>query len=320
MTESNMTVNKLPPKFLYRLKYFVAVADELHFGRAAKQIHIAQPALSIQIRMLEEDIGFKLFERTGHGIELTIPGHVLLVEGRKLIDKAEDAFRAVQSAAAGHRGRISVGFTGHLVYGPGIHAIRAFRDRFPEAELILREQSYSEQLDALHDRTIQIGLLRLPCNNDNSDVSRIIQDYEVRVLIHEPVFSLLPMKHSFAVGKKVSLGSLAEEKFVLLPRYKEPLIHDLYTRLCRRAGFVPEILQEAHQIHTVVALVAAGLGVSFVPASMARTLRAGVVCLPIDDAEALADLVIMWRRDDHTPLISTFVNTVVEEINARVVP
>lgn len=267
--------------------------------------------------MLEEDIGFKLFERTGRGVELTAPGHVLLVEARKIIARAEDAFHAVQSAAVGHRGRISVGFTGHLVYGPGIHAIRAFRDRFPEVELILREQTYTEQLDALHDRTIQVGLFRFPSGQNADWLSQFGERYEKEVLLHEPVYALLPSNHHIICKGKLSLRVLSREKFILLPRYKEPLIHDLYTGLCRRAGFVPEILQEAHQIHTIVALVAAGLGVSFMPASMARTLRAGVVCHPIDDIEAVADLIIVWRRDDQSPVVSNFVRTVVEEIRAK---
>jgi DNA-binding transcriptional LysR family regulator len=257
---------------LRHLRYFLAVADTLHFGRAAKKLGMAQPPLSQQIRRLEELLGAPLFERTTRGVTLTPAGAVLRERALSSMARLADDIEQTRRVARGEEGRLTVGFSGSVMFTELPMAIQAYRRAYPRVEVQLREMWTSQQLVALVDGSIDVGFLR--------DGERR-PDLELTPILREPFHVALPTDHALRRQRAVDPASLKGEPFVLFARRMGALAFDRTMRCCLDAGFQPEIVQEAPQFPTLIRLVAAGLGISLVPACAATIAFPGAIFRPI---------------------------------------
>ena len=274
-----------------QLRYFVAVAERLHFGRAAAALHISQPPLSRAIRGLEEQIGARLFARSRRKVELTPEGARFYDEAKRLLGQLERAALEVGAMASGHSGRLRLGFVSLADYGvlPGL--LKAFKASRPGVSLALREMLSPEQATALSTGELDFGLLLPPV------VSPVSGDFDHLVMQSDRFVAALPARHRAARGRgRIALRDLAGEAFVMVPREIAPGLYDIVAGLAARAGFALQVAQEAIQMQTVVSLVSSGLGVAIVPASIANLGRRGVVYREIADAHPRLDLWLAWRR------------------------
>lgn len=296
------------PFELRHLRYFVAVAEELHFGRAALRLGMAQPPLSQQIRRLEERLGVDLFLRDRRHVALTGPGEILLAEARDLLQHADRVEEAVRRTAAGTSGTIHMGFVGSAVHEVLPTLLRRFRERYPDAAVVPAELSTTEQIAALENGAIDAGLVRLPV--EPADIATLR-------LVEETLVIALPDFHPMSGRRRLPLSALADEPFVLWGRRLNPLFHDEVISACRAAGFTPNIVQEAGEMPTIVSMVAAGLGVSLVPESMERVRTDGISYLQVQGGAVRIALALAWRRDEPAPLVRNFVAVARETFPAR---
>ncbi|AVE06737.1 LysR family transcriptional regulator [Pseudomonas palleroniana] len=286
---------------LRHLRYFIAVAEELHFGRAAQVLGISQPPLSQQIQALEREVGARLFERTNRRVELSEAGRLFLQEARLVlaqVDKAADVARRAQS---GELGELKIGFTSSAPFNSSIpQAIFAFRQAFPAVHLNLQEMSSTEVAESLVDESIQVGLMRpLPL----PDSLGVIE------LMHEPLVAVLNAGHPLVDGSErgLHLAQLAQEPFVFFPRTYGSGLYAQLLNLARDAGFSPHFAQEAGEAMTIIGLVAAGLGVSVLPASYQRIRIDGVVYRTLLDQEAVTAVWLVQRKGAQSPMAKAFV-------------
>jgi DNA-binding transcriptional LysR family regulator len=286
---------------LRSLHYFIAVAETLHFSRAAEKLHMAQPPLSQQIQRLEKEMGVQLFERTKRSVRLTSAGQVFLQEAYRTLAQVEQSVHAAQRADRGEIGRLAIGFVGSSAYGVLPAMIQAFRERFPHVELILREWTTVEQVQALHNEEIQIGFLR-PTILDATLHHLTVQQ--------EPFLVALPVKHPLAATSPVPLPALADEPFILVPSKLAPGLSHQMMEICLQAGFQPRIAQEAIQFHVIISLVAAGLGIALVPACIRTFQRPDVVYLPLQGITTQAEIQVVWQRADRSPVVRNFLEVV----------
>lgn len=274
---------------LWQLRYFVAVAERLHFGRAAEALHISQPPLSRAIRALEERLGVALFARNRRRVELTAEGSRFLEEARRLLGQLERSVLELQGMASGEHGRLRIGFVSLADYGvlPGL--LKTFKAARPGVTLALREMLSPEQAAALASGELDFGLLLPPV----SGATRL----EHLVVQRERFVAALPSKHRLArVAGKLAVGELAGEPFVTVPREIAPGLYDILRGLAARAGISLNVAQEAIQMQTVVSLVSSGLGVALVPASVANLGRRGVSYRELADRHPRLDLWLAWPR------------------------
>lgn len=294
---------------LRHFRYFVAVAEELHFGRAAERLGIAQPPLSQQIKALEQEIGVQLLLRTKRRVELTAGGTVFLNEARKILAQADLAVRAAQRSARGEIGRLAVGFVSGAVYGEVPSIFNLMRTRYPDVSLILQDLTTEEQVEAIQAGRLDVGLIRPPAIGTESLM--------IRVIWREPLVVVLPENHRLAGQAEIPLQALADEPFLQVPRYLAPGFYDLFIRVCAQAGFFPKIVQEARTTQTIVSLIAVGMGVSLVPASLQSLQRTGVVYRPLEPPEPTTDLAVIWRPDDQNAALQRFVEIVWEVAESK---
>jgi DNA-binding transcriptional LysR family regulator len=276
-----------------QLRYFVAVAERLHFGRAAAALHISQPPLSRAISGLEAQLGARLFARSRRKVELTPEGARFYDEAKRLLGQLERAAREVGAMASGESGRLRLGFVSLADYGvlPGL--LKAFKAARPGVSLALREMLSPEQAAALSAGELDFGLLLPPVSQPISG------ELEHLVVQSEKFVAALPSRHAAARrGGRIAMRDLAGEPFVMVPREIAPGLYDIVAGLAARAGFAPRIAQEAIQMQTVVSLVSSGLGVAIVPASIANLGRKGVVYREITDPHPRLDLWLAWRRGE----------------------
>jgi DNA-binding transcriptional LysR family regulator len=284
---------------LRQLRYFVAVAEEQHFGRAANRLHMAQPPLSRQIQALEKDLGFPLFVRSRRRVELTSAGAVLLQHSRRVFEAVDLAVHEARRAAAGESGRIAVGYLSSLAYSGLTELLRAFRARFPSVEVALRELPPAHQVDAVKGGHLDVGFVRGPVE-DPALAFELVR--------REPLVVALPEDHPLAKRARVRLSSLAREPFVTFPRVRGPAFFDQLMALCRSAGFTPRIVQQAPQLD-MMSLVAAGFGVAIVPASIRDVQRVGMVVRPIVGSPQV-ELYVVWRVGSDSPVLRGFLDVV----------
>ncbi len=275
----------------------MAVAEELHFGRAAERVHIAQPPLSQQILLLESEIGVKLLERTKRRVRLTHAGKVFLEEARRILDLSDQAVQAAQRADRGEIGRLVVAFvaSGTYIFVPSV--LRGFRERFPDVQLILKEMTTDQQLDALRESVIHVGFLRQPIRNEALTIETVLR---------EPFMVAMPSDHHLANVEGVELEALADEPFVMFSRQQGATFHDQIMSACAKAGFSPKVAQEAMQIPTVLGLVSVGIGVALTPASVRNLRMTGVTYKPLIGVAQTTELAMAWRRDDDSPVSMAF--------------
>jgi DNA-binding transcriptional LysR family regulator len=293
---------------LRHLRYFLAVADELHFGRAAARLHIAQPPLSQQIRQLEAELGYPLFLRTQRRVRLTEAGAAFRAEARALLERLEQAKAAAGRVARGEAGALAVGFIASATYALLPRLYRRFRERHPDVALGLEEMSTAEQVEALRAGRIQLGLARPPVGDDT---------LHVETLSEEPLVAALPARHPLAARKTLPLRALAHEPFILFPRQPRPGWIDVVQDACRAAGFRPAVAQEVLELSTAVTLVAAGIGVSLVPASAQGLRLDGVAYRPLRAPAPRTTLVALRRPDDPRPVVDRFLAVTRELLRAR---
>jgi DNA-binding transcriptional LysR family regulator len=272
---------------LHQLRHFVAVAERLHFGRAASALHISQPPLSRSIRDLEARVGATLLARTRRRVELTPEGTRFLEEAKRVLQSLDQAVLEVSRMAAGDSGRLRLGFVSLADYGVLPLLLKAYKAARPGVALALREMLSPEQAAALAAGELDFGLLLPPVTGELEHV----------VVQRERFLAALPSRHRLARARgRIALRELSGESFVMAPRDIAPGLHDIVTGLAARAGFAPRVAQEAIQMQTVVSLVSSGLGVAIVPASLANLGRRGVVYREIADPHPRLDLWLAWRR------------------------
>ena len=296
---------------LRHLRYFVAVAEELNFGRAAERLGIAQPPLSRQIRDLERELGTPLFERVPRGVQLTAAGAAFLPEARLTLAQAERAQRTAGRAARGEIGRLRVGFV-EAVSDAGVlpEVLGFFRLHLPDIGLSLFEMDPVQQTEAFRDRRIDLGIL----HGAPSEVEPWLRAERVYA---EPLVAALPETHRLAGRARVSLRELAAEPFLLPPRPVGPAMWDDIIARCRRAGFSPRVVQEVAGWHTLAGLVGAGVGVAFLPRSLGELRRPGVTYLPVRDLGVEMEISAAWRQNDRSPVRERFVTALRAVARAR---
>ncbi|MFM0002516.1 MULTISPECIES: LysR family transcriptional regulator [Paraburkholderia] len=281
------------------LQCFVILAEELNFSRAAERLHIAQPALSQQIRSLEERLGTQLVDRARRPLSLTEAGHYLCSEARQILGSLEQVTLVAQEIGVGRRGWLSVGFTRSSMYSVLPPALKAFHKAYPQVELKLFEMLTEEQTDALRDMRIHIGIGRQPLT---------VEGCTSYPLLRERVVAALEPSHPLAAHKKVSIADLADTPLILYPKHQNAQFKRSVQSLYRDAGITPLVAHEAYEIQTAIALVAAGLGVTFIGESVARHGRTDVVYrhLTGPGSSYRSTLAATFRTDDASPHLRAF--------------
>jgi DNA-binding transcriptional LysR family regulator len=286
---------------LRHLRYFVAVAEELHFSRAAIRLGISQPPLSQQIQHLEQEVGTPLLLRTRRHVELTTAGRALLEQARRILSVADEGLHTVRRVASGETGRLMVGFVGSAVYGRFPRLFRRMRERCPEVSLRLSDLSSEEQVAAIKARQLDVGLVRPPLVK--------AKGLSMEVLWSETFLVALPENHPLAKRKQVPLSSLAEEPFLMVSRELGPGFYDQILQLCAAARFTPRVEQEVRSTPTLLSLVAGNLGVSLVPSSLQSFQAEGVVFRPLPPPVPRTNLAMIWRPEDSSPVLRVFLET-----------
>lgn len=288
------------------MRYFVVVAEELNFSRAAERLHMAQPPLSAQIKQLETELEARLFDRLGRGVRLTEAGRLLLDEARRIFVQIDQTTSIVRRVDNGEVGRLTLGFVPSATNNILPVFLRVFRQRYPDVELYLNEMKPDDLVRSMHDRRIDVSFFYLPFDDATLDV---------RPVLREPLVVALPESHPLVKEPEVDVRDLAGEPFVLPAHYQMPGLYAQVTEVCRRAGFVPRAVQkEVWLMQTIVGLVAGGIGVALVPASLQNLRRAGVVYKKVRDLLPTVEMGVVWRREDTSAVLRAFLE-VVEEVS-----
>jgi DNA-binding transcriptional LysR family regulator len=292
-------INQVP---LDALISFAALADELHFTRAAARLHVAQPALTKRIQQLERRLGLRLFVRTRRSVRLTADGEVLLEKARHVLRAAEDLATTARRLSDGELGRLRIGFTPSAPHHVLPVVMQTFRRRHPDISCVLTEASSDEQIRQILDGELDVGILRAPASRPTALVCT--------TFLEEPYVAVLPRAHRLATVRAVALADLASEPFVLIARRVVAAIHDQIVAACVEAGFTARVVQEATHIHAVVALVAAGCGVSLLPESAAELGVRDVVCRPLRHTSLRTVMAVAHLRAGNAPAVRAFVQSV----------
>jgi len=282
---------------LRHLRYFVAVAEELNFSRAARRLQMAQPPLSVAIRQLETELGTELFQRSSREVTLTEAGRVLLEGARRTLEEADRAVTAARRAGAGELGGLRVAFSWSARFETLPAIGRAVRERHPDVELLTEEMWNARMIPALRAGTIDVAISLC------AEISPELAYEQIRA---EPVIALLAAHHPLAGEQAVSLASLSEEEFVLFPRELAPRLYDTLVGLCRRAGFEPTPRKESFHTDWELRVLADVPGVTLVPQSVSRFLPRGVVAVPISEPGDRLETSMIWRPEDSSPTVSSF--------------
>lgn len=283
---------------LRQLRYFIAVAEEGSFSRAATRLHVSQPPLSTQVKALEDELEVALFARSNRGVSLTPAGTAFFQEARAILARLEQARRNARQAASEDVGTLAVGFVSIAAYGILPPALKGFRAAYPHVEVQLQELTTDAQIRELRAARLDLGIGLAPVDEPDLEFERVQR---------EELILAAPSGTPAARGTgPVNLRDLAREEFILAPRDIAPGLYDLTLSHCRAAGFAPRISQHARQMQTVVSLVSCGMGVALVPASMRNLKRAGVQYRPLAGKPALVELGILRLRGANLPLCEHF--------------
>ncbi|MGJ7530349.1 LysR substrate-binding domain-containing protein [Variovorax sp. GB1P17] len=292
---------------LRHLRYFRAVAEELSFTRAADRLHIAQPPLSQQIRQLEEELGVHLIDRDNRPLRLTEAGALLLERTVAVMSQLDASVEDVRRIGRGQSGKLSIGFAGSAMYSVLPDILNAYRDACPGVELAFSEMLAAEIADALSRRVIDVGFSRPGLAADDS--------IEQRLLVTEPLMAAVPTRHALAAAATVPIADLQGQVAILYPRHPKPSLTDLILQELGAHGVALEIRQEAPNMQTALGLVAAGVGITFVPASVCQQGRSGVRFMSIEPQVLTSPMTMVWRRHQSSVALTHFVR-VVESLDA----
>jgi len=293
---------------LRQLRYFVAVAEELSFTRAAQRLHISQPPLSRQVSSLEAALGVQLLQRNKQRVILTDAGHVFLARARGVLAELEAAAGMARRASQGEIGRLRIGIGGSAALSVMPAVLRAFRLRYPSVELTLEQLAMSERLESLRNGRIDLGFVLLPFGERSLAVERMIRD---------PLLLAVPADHPLAKKRRVRLKEAEACDFVAFPRTGSLGYHRRIVDTCRHAGFMPRIVRETAPMESVIGLVASGIGIAIVP-SMARRLRLdNVAYLPILDKGGHIDFAFAWNKGNTSAVLQAFLTTARDVVRRR---
>ena len=292
---------------LRHARYFVAVAEELNFRRAAERLHLAQPSLSTQIRLLEEDVGAQLLERDSHKVELTPAGRSFLEGCRRLLQDADNYTKTARRISRGESVPLSIGFVPSLAHGLLPSILRVFRQQFPDVQLSLSEMESTAQIEQIAGNRIDLGLIGLGLPKD-------IPELEIVVVAEERLVAAVPQDHPLAhkPRKSIPLKTLADEHFLLGSRANAPVFNPWIIVLCQQAGFQPHVIQESGQPMTVLNYVAAGLGVTILPEQFSRLVTAGVRFIPLARPTPGYRYCAARMRDNRNPAVAHFIRVACE--------
>ena len=283
---------------LRHLRYFVAVAEELHFGRAARRLHLSQPPLSQQIRRLEILLGYPLFVRTSRSVSLTVAGEALLERARRTLQTMQSDIEETRSVGRGELGSLHIGFVGSGMLATLPAIFREFREAYPGIRLHLHESFTARVAEGLESGRLDVGVLR------DADS---MKGMEVRTIYREPFVAVLPATHPYAGHGSVSPAVLRDEPFVYYPRSAGRRAFEKPISICEEFGFQPHIVQEASHWMTILRLIGAGLGVSIAPECVRRIASEEVVCLPITGSLVTSEIELAYRKGEARPIVERFV-------------
>lgn len=290
---------------LRHLRYFVAVAEELHFGRAALRLHLAQPPLSQQIRKLEESLGYPLFERTSRSVALTAAGAVFLERAQRTLRNVDRDIDEARSIGRGEVGSLHIGFVGSAMLAVLPAIFRAYRKAYPQVRLHLHESYTSKVMEGLQNGTLDAGLLR---DGDPTE------GFVATAIYIEPFVAILPATHPRARQASISPAALRDEPFVHYPRSAGTRAFEKPLRLCEDYGFRPQIVQEGSHWLTILRLIGAGFGVSIAPACVGSIASPDVVCLPLQrkphSAAVYSSIELAVHSGESRPIVQQFANIV----------
>lgn len=293
------------------LRYFIALAESLHFGRAADRLHLTQPALSKQIASLEKELGVQLLIRTKRSVTLTPAGQIFLHQAQQLLAQTEMAIQITQRTARGEIGQLSLGFTKTATHTLLPQWIRRFRQGYPEVQISMLELSTEAQVNALNEGRIDLAFLHPPIDE---------RGLQVQPIFEEEFGAILPVDHPLldhADRGSLPIGALADYPLIIHPRHEGPILYDAFIRTCQQAGFEPQIVQESISLQTRICLVASGLGITFTSASLRSIIGDQVCYLSLQDCPLRLAFAAAWRRHSLNPPLFSFLRSIPQVNQAR---
>ncbi|OCA82040.1 LysR family transcriptional regulator [Pseudobacillus wudalianchiensis] len=285
---------------LRHLKYFATVAEELHFGRAAQRLQMAQPPLSQQIKHLEAELDVLLLSRTKQRVELTKAGEAFLKRTYEILNRVHLACEEAKSIDRGEAGQLIIAFTGSMAFDPLPVLLRSYQEKYPKINIVLRQMTTTEQLEALQENTIHAGLLNMPIES---------AAVHVEMLREEPFIVALPKAHPLASQTEpVDVACLANEHFIMTPRNEGQSYYDAIISLCQHAGFSPKKTQEARELHTALSFVASGIGVALLPSSIQFVKNDEIVYLQLKKSFTTCKIGVAWNKAETSPVVHSFIS------------
>lgn len=290
------------PIELRQLRHFIAVAEELHFGRAARRLHMTQPPLSQSIQALEAQLGAALFARTRRSVALSAAGEALLPEAQRILQQVGELPALAQKTAAGALGQLSIGFITVADYSVLPSVLREFRRASPDVAIRLQEATTDVQLELLAASSLDVGFLIPPLPE------KLKSELDYHPILTESLMLALPEGSAPGPDEAVALAQVAQLPLIIFPRRIAPRFHDLILDCFARAGIAPRIGQEAIQMQTIVSLVSAGMGIALVPQSVSNLKRPGVEYRALQDTSPMVEVGLSWRRDNTSPVLAAFLD------------
>ncbi|MBD2261256.1 LysR family transcriptional regulator [Pseudanabaena sp. FACHB-2040] len=290
---------------LRNLRYFVTVAEELHFGRAAERLQLTQPALSKQIASLEKELGAQLFTRTKRTVALTAAGQVFWEQAVQILAQLEEAIHLIQRTARGEAGHLRIGFTETATHTVLPALVRRFRDRFPNVKLTMLELCTEAQVAALTVRQIDVAFLHPPIDE---------RGLKLYSLLEEDFVAVLPKQHPLLSYEQIPVSAFADEPLIIHPRKEGPALYDGLIQICQQAGFQPKIVQESISARTRICLVAAGIGISFVPQSVQPSVVPDVACRALADCPMKLKFAAAWQQSSTAPTLQAFLDILLNDV------
>lgn len=290
------------------LRYFLAVAQELHFTRAAEKLNIGQPPLSQQIQSLESELGVTLFNRTRRSVALTEAGEHLVVQAREILRLSGNLSAELLAIAQGETGELRIGFTTTGLFVDELsHPLKTFRRRYPDVRVTLSEMYSRQQFDALLHQEIDIGYVRLTPGTRQEGL-------DIRILRRDRLCVVLPDDHPKAMADSLTLADVRDESFIFYPEQAGAAVPELVRRLCQRAGFTPAVVQEAAEVLTHIGLVGAGVGISILPKPVDRLRPGGVTFIPLADDDAELCMALVTRSEEQNMRILNYIHLAMRSI------